>query len=239
MTDETGVDCLDFLGISRWERRRSTVVPMSGDSRHSGPGPGSAPENAEAAHGPPAVPTLGWEELARRVAGCESCGLCRTRQQTVFGAGLRQADWMFVGEAPGADEDREGQPFVGRAGQLLTSMIEAMGLERRKVYIANVLKCRPPRNRDPDPVEIASCRPFLDRQIALVAPRILVALGRIAAQSLLATDQPLSRLRGTVHSLGDGLPLIVTYHPAYLLRNPVAKRETWRDLCLALERAGC
>jgi DNA polymerase len=226
------VEVLDFLGIPLWEHRGDGRVPETS---------GRSQDRAETPLDPgvpPPVTELGWEDLARRVAGCELCGLCRTRQQTVFGAGSRPADWMFIGEAPGADEDREGQPFVGRAGQLLTSMIEAMGLERPKVYIANVLKCRPPKNRDPEPGEIASCRPFLERQVELVAPRILVALGRIAAQSLLGTEQPISRLRGTVHTLGGKIPVIVTYHPAYLLRNPVAKREVWRDLCLALDQAG-
>ncbi len=232
MSSGKEVEVLDFLGIPVWERRTPGGVSGARDGSHDRPEPPLDPETL------PPVTTLGWEDLARRVSGCEMCGLCRTRQQTVFGSGSRQADWMFIGEAPGADEDREGQPFVGRAGQLLTSIIEAMGLERSKVYIANVLKCRPPKNRDPEPQEIASCRPFLERQVDLVAPRILVALGRIAAQSLLGTEQPLSRLRGTVHTLGGKIPLVVTYHPAYLLRNPVAKREVWRDLCLALEQAG-
>jgi DNA polymerase len=232
MSPGKDVEVLDFLGIPVWERRGTAGVSQTMDHSRDGLEP-----PADTGSAPP-VPTLGWEDLARRVSGCEMCGLCRTRHQTVFGAGSREAGWMFVGEAPGADEDREGQPFVGRAGQLLTSMITAMGLERQQVYIANVLKCRPPKNRDPEPQEIATCRPFLERQVALLAPRILIALGRIAAQSLLETEQPLSRLRGTVHSFGGKVPLVVTYHPAYLLRNPVAKREVWRDLCLAMEQAG-
>jgi uracil-DNA glycosylase family 4 len=188
------------------------------------------------------VAGLGWEDLERTVAACTRCALHETRTQTVFGVGDHGARWMFIGEAPGADEDRQGEPFVGRAGQLLTSMIRALGLRREEVYIANVLKCRPPGNRDPRPQEASACRDYLERQIELVDPSIIVAVGRIAAQNLLATDTPLAKLRGRVHGLGPRRrPLVVIYHPAYLLRSPGEKRKAWLDLLFArqvLERAG-
>ncbi len=178
--------------------------------------------------------TLDWDALRARVVACQRCELHATRTQTVFGVGATTARWMFIGEAPGADEDRQGEPFVGRAGQLLTSMIRALGLQREEVFIANVLKCRPPGNRDPKPEEAASCRGYLERQIELVDPTLIVAVGRIAAQNLLATETPLARLRGKVHSLGNrGRPLVVTYHPAYLLRSPAEKRKAWQDLVFA------
>jgi DNA polymerase len=183
--------------------------------------------------------SLDWEPLRARVAACTRCVLCETRTQTVFGVGNPRARWMFVGEAPGADEDRQGEPFVGRAGQLLNAMLRAIGLAREDVYIANVLKCRPPGNRDPRPEEAGQCRGYLDRQIELVAPAIVVAVGRIAAQNLLATDKALARLRGQVHALGArGWPLVVTYHPAYLLRSPAEKRKAWQDLLFAREVLG-
>ena len=170
-----------------------------------------------------------WEALRAEVSVCTLCGLCRTRTQTVFGVGNRRADLMVIGEAPGADEDRQGEPFVGRAGQLLNSMLRAMGSARESVYIANVLKCRPPGNRDPSPAEVACCLPYLQRQVDLIQPRLILALGRIAAQYLLATDAPIGRLRAQVHRFG-ATPLIVTYHPAYLLRSPSEKRKAWNDL---------
>ena len=172
-----------------------------------------------------------WEALAAEVRGCMLCGLHATRTQTVFGVGNVHAELLVVGEAPGADEDRAGEPFVGRAGQLLNSMLRALRAPRETVYIANVLKCRPPGNRDPAPEEARCCRPYLQRQIDLLAPRLMLAVGRIAAQSLLATDTPIGKLRGTVHRFGtEGTPLIVTYHPAYLLRSPTEKRKSWVDL---------
>ena len=175
-----------------------------------------------------------WDGLRRAVAACTACALHRTRTQTVFGVGNRTADWMIVGEAPGQEEDRRGEPFVGRAGKLLDEMLYAVGLERGAVFIANILKCRPPNNRDPSAQEAAACRHFLDRQIELVAPRIILAVGRIAAQHLLGTDAPVGRLRGRKHYLVDGqLPVVVTYHPAYLLRSPTQKRKAWQDLVLA------
>jgi DNA polymerase len=183
--------------------------------------------------------SLDWEPLRARVAACTRCVLCETRTQTVFGVGNPRARWMFIGEAPGADEDRQGEPFVGRAGQLLNAMLRAIGLAREDVYIANVLKCRPPGNRDPRPEEAGQCRGYLDRQIELVAPAIVVAVGRIAAQNLLATDKALARLRGHVHALGPrGWPLVATYHPAYLLRSPAEKRKAWQDLLFAREVLG-
>ena len=172
-----------------------------------------------------------WEALAGEVRGCTRCGLHATRTQTVFGVGHTRAELLVVGEAPGADEDRQGEPFVGRAGQLLNSMLRAMRAPRETVYIANVLKCRPPGNRDPAPEEVRCCLPYLQRQIDLLAPRLMLAVGRIAAQSLLATDTPIGKLRGAVHRFGtQGTPLIVTYHPAYLLRSPSEKRKSWVDL---------
>ncbi len=181
----------------------------------------------------PAGPLAGmsWEALAATVRECRLCGLEAGRTQTVFGVGNRQAELLVVGEAPGADEDQQGEPFVGRAGQLLNSMLRAGGFPRETVYIANILKCRPPNNRDPAPHEVASCLPYLKQQIALLAPRLMLAVGRIAAQNLLATETPIGKLRGTLHSFGEArIPLIVTYHPAYLLRSPSEKRRVWTDL---------
>jgi DNA polymerase len=177
-----------------------------------------------------------WPELRARVAACTRCSLCNTRTQTVFGVGNLQVEWLIVGEAPGADEDRQGEPFVGRAGQLLNSMLRAIGLAREQVYIANVLKCRPPGNRDPAPHEAAECLPYLEQQIALLKPKIMLAVGRIAAQNLLRTDVTLGRLRQQVHRFGlSQVPLVVTYHPGYLLRTPTDKRKTWEDLKFARE----
>ena len=175
---------------------------------------------------------LGWDALRETVAACTRCALHESRTQTVFGVGNTGADWMIIGEAPGAEEDRRGEPFVGRAGKLLDEMLVAVGQTRNSVFIANILKCRPPNNRDPSQEEAASCRPYLERQIELVQPRIILAVGRIAAQQLLQTDAPVGRLRGKVHRLG-AIPLVVTYHPAYLLRSPSQKRKSWDDLCMA------
>jgi DNA polymerase len=175
-----------------------------------------------------------WKSLQQRVAACTACGLRATCTQTVFGVGNRRATWMVIGEAPGADEDRQGEPFVGRAGKLLNEMLLAIGLRREEVYIANLLKCRPPNNRDPRPEEAAQCEGFLQEQVALVRPRIILAVGRIAAQNLLKTDITIGRLRGQRFEYGDdGVPLVVTYHPAYLLRSPGEKRKAWDDLRFA------
>jgi len=171
------------------------------------------------------------------VERCERCKLCKTRTKAVFGVGEMRARLLVIGEGPGADEDEQGEPFVGRAGKLLDEMLRAVGRSRREaaperaVYIANVVKCRPPGNRDPEPEEVEACRPYLDRQIELIAPSLIVALGRVAAQRLLATDQPLSKLRGTLHAYGPArTPVLVTYHPAYLLRSPGEKAKSWADL---------
>ena len=180
---------------------------------------------------------LGWTALRDTVAACTRCKLHESRTQTVFGVGNPNADWMIIGEAPGAEEDRRGEPFVGRAGKLLDEMLQAAGQGRESVFIANILKCRPPNNRDPEPAESAECRRYLERQIELVQPKIILAVGRIAAHLLLETDTPVGRLRGTTHYL-DKTPLIVTYHPAYLLRSPSQKRKSWDDLCLARRVAG-
>ena len=207
------------------------------------------------------VETMDWDALQAAVAGCRACGLCTGRTQTVFGVGSRSADWMVVGEAPGETEDRLGEPFVGPAGQLLDNMLAAIGLSRQAevtidsiavradaasaegqkhsksgVYIANVIKCRPPGNRNPEPFEVAQCEPYLRRQVALVRPRIILAMGRFAVQSLLNTTEPIGRLRGRVHHY-QGVPVIVTYHPAYLLRALPDKAKAWADLCLALATA--
>lgn len=180
------------------------------------------------------IATLDWRDLNNMVSTCQACPLGETRKHAVFGAGNPRGSWLFVGEAPGAEEDRRGEAFVGRAGQLLDNMLRAMGLSREKdVYIANILKCRPPNNRDPLGPEVQACMPYLQRQIALLQPRVIVALGRFAAQGLLQVDTPLSQLRGTTQHY-QGIPLIVTYHPAYLLRNPIDKRKVWEDLKRAL-----
>jgi DNA polymerase len=175
-----------------------------------------------------------WDSLNAEVLSCTKCTLHTTRTQGVFGVGNRRADWLIIGEAPGAEEDRQGEPFVGRAGQLLNSMLRSLGLPRESVFIANVLKSRPPGNRDPKPDEVAACLPYLMRQIALLRPKLMLAVGRIAAQNLLATDVSLGRLRGQVHTFGElNTPLVVTYHPAYLLRTPADKRKAWEDLKFA------
>lgn len=179
---------------------------------------------------------LDWTGLEQRVMSCRLCDLYMTRTQAVFGVGNQQADWLIIGEAPGADEDRQGEPFVGRAGQLLNAMLNAIDLSREQVYIANILKCRPPNNRDPKPEEEACCTPYLERQIELIQPSLILALGRIAAQRLLQTSTSLGRLRGKVHEFAaTGTPVIVTYHPAYLLRSPGEKRKAWQDLLFARE----
>ncbi len=194
---------------------------------------------------PAGVDQMDWSALQATVAACQACGLCSTRKNTVFGVGERNAEWMAIGEAPGENEDLQGEPFVGQAGQLLDNMLKAIGLSRQTegraegvagVYIANTLKCRPPGNRNPEPQELATCAPFLARQVALVQPKIILAMGRFAVQSLLHTTEPIGRLRGRVHQ-AQGVPVVVTYHPAYLLRNPADKAKAWADLCLALQAA--
>ena len=170
-----------------------------------------------------------WQQLERSVAACTKCELSGSRTQTVFGVGNRNADLLIIGEAPGRDEDLQGEPFVGRAGQLLNAMLAAIGMTRQQVYIANILKCRPPNNRDPGPEEAAACNPWLQQQIELIEPAVILALGRVAAHKLLNTEQSLASLRNRQHDYA-GIPLIVSYHPAYLLRKPVEKRKSWQDL---------
>lgn len=179
---------------------------------------------------------LSWPELRECVANCTRCELSQSRTNTVFGVGNPEADWLIIGEAPGAEEDRRGEPFVGRAGKLLDQMLLAIGQSRDSVFIANILKCRPPDNRDPKPAEAAACRDYLERQIELLQPKIILAVGKIAAQNLLGSDDPVGRMRGRPHELG-GIPLVVTYHPAYLLRSPSQKQKSWSDLCLATRLA--
>ncbi|MBX3609470.1 MAG: uracil-DNA glycosylase [Hydrogenophaga sp.] len=186
------------------------------------------------------VAQLDWPALREAVAQCRACGLCESRRNTVFGVGHTQADWMIVGEAPGEQEDRQGEPFVGAAGQLLDAMLRACHRSRTAndasgVFIANVLKCRPPANRNPTPEEVLQCEPFLARQVALVQPKLIIAMGRFAVQALLKTNEPIGRLRGRVHHY-EGVPVIVTYHPAYLLRTPTDKGKAWADLCLAMSQ---
>ena len=177
---------------------------------------------------------MDWPALEQAVRNCTLCPLHATRINPVFGVGNRSAQWMIIGEAPGADEDRQGEPFVGRAGQLLNAMLKAIGLAREQVFIANILKSRPPHNRDPQPAEVGACIPYLYRQIELVNPLLILCVGRIAAQTLLETGETIGKLRGRLHTLASGRPLVVTYHPAYLLRSPGEKRKSWADLVLAM-----
>jgi uracil-DNA glycosylase len=229
MVDARQLAYLQALGVDVYVPRGAPMLTSAAASAAAAPG--LTPLPAEHAPPPGAESGLDWHELRAAVAACQRCELHTTRTQTVFGVGDPGARWMFIGEAPGAEEDKQGEPFVGRAGQMLTAMIRALGLRREDVFIANVLKCRPPGNRDPKPGEAASCRGYLERQVALVDPTLVVAVGRIAAQSLLATETPLAKLRGKVHSFGArAWPLVVTYHPAYLLRSPGEKRKAWQDL---------
>jgi uracil-DNA glycosylase len=175
-----------------------------------------------------------WAELQAEVTNCSNCSLCATRTQTVFGSGNRQADWMLVGEAPGQHEDEQGEPFVGKAGLLLTEMLRSIGLSREEVFITNILKCRPPNNRDPKAEEVESCKEYLLHQQRLIQPKIILAVGRIAAQTLLNTNEPISRLRGKVHTFNN-TPVVVVYHPAYLLRSLSEKRKAWQDLQFAVQ----
>lgn len=212
------------------------------------PATGSATSSVAASAPRGDVAAMDWDALQQSVATCQACGLCKSRKNTVFGVGDTQARWLVVGEAPGENEDLQGEPFVGQAGHLLDNMLKAVGLSRtgsgaQGVYIANVLKCRPPANRNPQPEEMLQCEPYLQRQVALLRPKIILALGRFAAQSLLQAtvpglaSMPLGKLRGQVHQY-QGVPVIVSYHPAYLLRTPQDKAKAWADLCLALEVAG-
>ena len=175
-----------------------------------------------------------WAGLQQQVSGCKKCKLHETRTQTVFGVGNQQADWLIIGEAPGAEEDRQGEPFVGAAGKLLDEMLFAAGFGRSEVYIANILKCRPPGNRNPEVEEVACCNAYLQQQIALMQPQLILAVGGVAAHNLLRTDEKVGQMRGTLHHYGEtNIPLVVTYHPAYLLRSPLEKRKVWDDLQFA------
>jgi len=225
---------LQEIGIPVWRVRNAPAVaaPVSEPLSKEAVLEVAKPAALESA----APATDAWSELQAKVRACTLCGLHRGRTQTVFGVGRRDARLFVIGEAPGADEDRQGEPFVGRAGQLLNAMLRSIGLPRAEVYIANILKCRPPNNRDPEPSEQGSCTPYLSQQIELVQPRVLLAVGRIAAQWLLQTDAPIGRIRGRVVSYGPrNTPLVVTYHPAYLLRSPLEKAKAWTDLCMVKE----
>jgi len=237
------------MGIQPWELRHAQPPVVAEPVSDEGSAIVGSPDIArmplsESDNLPPVAVTrpklsaesMGWDELRNTVLHCQQCELHQTRTQAVFGVGNQQAQWMVVGEAPGADEDRQGEPFVGRAGQLLNNMLYAIGLKRDQVYIANVLKCRPPNNRDPKPEEVACCEAYLQRQVALIKPKILLAVGRIAAHNLLKTDTSLAKLRQrTFHYGPTETPLIVTYHPAYLLRSPREKRKAWQDLQYAVK----
>ncbi|MCF6236600.1 MAG: uracil-DNA glycosylase [Gammaproteobacteria bacterium] len=206
------------MGIQVWQSRQDHDLPS--DQKEV------ASEVSQDIEAP-----LDWQALRPEVGSCTACGLSETRTQAVFGVGNQKADWLVVGEAPGADEDRQGEPFVGRAGQLLNAMLLAIGLPRDQVYIANILKCRPPRNRDPTPEEVTSCEGYLKQQILLIQPKIILAVGRVAAQNLLKTDTPIGKMRGQNYTYGESdIPVVVTYHPAYLLRSPREKRKAWIDL---------
>jgi uracil-DNA glycosylase len=213
---------LQLMGIDLWRDRSAAEVNVS-DTEAAG-SLNSIDEDES------------WQELRKQVTACTQCALHQNRKQTVFGVGDTSADWMVIGEAPGAEEDRKGEPFVGRAGKLLNAMLLAIGLQRDQVFIANILKCRPPENRDPRAEEVASCQAYLDRQIDLIQPRIILAVGRIAAQNLLKVDTPIGRMRGQVYEYpGSNIPVVVTYHPAYLLRSPKEKRKSWQDLQMAMQ----
>jgi DNA polymerase len=213
-------DILVELGLAPTWRRRDAVAPP--------PPPSQDGESRSARIG-----SLAWADFAADVDACTACGLCRTRNKSVPGVGDTNAEWLFVGEAPGAEEDARGEPFVGQAGRLLDNMLAALGIARgRNVYIANVLKCRPPNNRAPEQSESDACRPYLERQVELIRPKLIVALGKSAASLLLNTDATIASLRGRVHQY-RGVPLVVTYHPAYLLRNLPDKAKAWEDMLLA------
>lgn len=206
---------LQAMGVQRWLARAGDCLPTQGD------------DIAEPV-------ARDWSALEVQVSGCKKCRLHETRTQTVFGSGNRDADWLIIGEAPGAEEDRQGEPFVGPAGKLLTEMLFAAGFQRADVYIANILKCRPPGNRDPAPEEVACCHAYLQQQIDLMQPQLILAVGGVAAHNLLQTDEKVGKMRGKLYHYGDtNIPLIVTYHPAYLLRSPMGKRKAWSDLQFA------
>lgn len=217
---------LEAMGIPVWVPR-DAPAPAAADAAAPGdPSQGAAPVAAAGDVG-----AMDWDTLQRTILGCTACGLCETRTQAVPGVGHPHADLLIIGEAPGQEEDRRGEPFVGRAGQLLDRMLAAIGLDREAVFITNVLKCRPPKNRDPRPEEARACGPYLRRQIELIEPKVILSVGRVSAQQLLETSESIGRLRGRWHRFGPReTPLLVTYHPAYLLRSPLEKRKAWDDL---------
>jgi uracil-DNA glycosylase len=225
---------LNALDIDVWTRRAATSSVSGVPDVAVRTQAAAEPSASGIEPGDSSLAQMGWDDLAAAVRKCTLCTLHATRTQSVFGVGDRAARWMVIGEAPGMDEDRQGEPFVGRAGQLLNSMLRAMGLAREQVFIANILKSRPPHNRDPRPEEVRACLPYLYRQIELVNPTLLLCVGRIAAQTLLETTDPIGKLRGVVHRIAADRPMVVTYHPAYLLRSPVEKRKAWADLMLAM-----
>ncbi len=244
MDTATRLKYLEAMGITVWETRRPLVT-----TRIVGENPETSQLESVAPHANTfteqyrtnlLTPSTGqalflenleqnWQSLQQQVAACRNCGLCETRTQTVFGVGNRHPGWMLIGEAPGQDEDLQGEPFVGRAGQLLNEMLRAIGLRRDEVYIANMLKCRPPHNRDPEAAEIAACQDYLQRQIQLLRPKLIMTVGRIAAQNLLKTQQSLTKLRGARYQYAD-TPVVVVHHPSYLLRYPLEKAKAWEDL---------
>lgn len=227
---------LEEMGLTPvWRLREQKVEPAvcATAPAVAGAAEPAAPTSAPVTDRRTRILNLDWDALKAEVASCTACALHAQRTRTVFGVGDEQADWLFVGEGPGAEEDARGEPFVGQAGKLLDNMLAAIGLKRGDdVYIANVVKCRPPGNRNPEPAEASCCEPYLTRQIALIRPRLLIALGRVAAVNLLARDATIASLRGRLHDY-RGTPLVVTYHPAYLLRNLPDKAKAWQDLCFA------
>jgi DNA polymerase len=224
----------DLTGFKNLSGLAQPIIEPIRTASHLEDWQSSAPPVVEPEMKPVIAVPDNWQTLQNEVAQCRNCSLCETRKQTVFGTGNQQADWLFIGEAPGEQEDLQGQPFVGPAGALLTEMIRAIGLSRDRVFIANILKCRPPQNRDPKVQEILACQSFLHRQIALIQPKIIIAVGRIAAQHLLNTTDTLGNLRGKVYQYHN-IPLLVVYHPAYLLRSLPQKRKAWQDLQLAIK----
>ncbi|MBN1684709.1 MAG: uracil-DNA glycosylase [Gammaproteobacteria bacterium] len=225
MTNEKKLAYLDAMGIEVWRLRdKQEQKPHQPEIQIGAPittiPHPKAPRNAN---------NPGWDELAEKVSTCTLCELSQTRTHVVFGAGNAHADLMIIGEAPGANEDKQGKPFVGRAGTLLTNMLRAIGINREDIFITNILKCRPPGNRDPKPLEVELCTPYLKQQIAMIAPKLIVAVGRIAAHFLLNTDESMSKIRGKMHYY-ENIPLIATYHPAYLLRSPAQKAKAYDDL---------
>lgn len=240
--DSRRLNYLRALDIDVWERRDLVREAVAVAPAHPEPAriekvvePSAPIAPVQAPGAADDVGSMDWNTLEQTVRSCTRCDLYSGRTQSVFGVGNRTAQWMVIGEAPGVDEDRQGEPFVGRAGQLLNSMLKAVGLAREQVFIANILKSRPPGNRDPRPEEVRACIPYLYRQIELVNPTLILCVGRIAAQTLLAVDTPIGKLRGRLHTLASGRPMIVTYHPAYLLRSPGEKRKAWADLVLAMQ----